>query len=297
VAKVERKFRAGGAFVAMALLAVLVGLVLTEPVAHSRRPEPTSPIEAALSATVLVDAAGTGFGTGVVVRNGERVLAWTCAHVVSDCAYVVEDDCGPIMLPDGNPLIFFNDVTVSQDVVVDGAKAAVRKARATVLRFSLKHDLAVLCVHDAPWLKAGARFASAGFVPRVGADIFHVGCLWGPIGPNSYSRGHIAAVGRLRENGSPNDSGVVFDQSALVALPGSSGGGVYRLDGVCIGLVSESLYSRSPQGAAVFIPARRIHEFARAGDGDCLWALGQGPVPRVVAGPVVRGPVAVEPAP
>lgn len=241
------------------LLAVAVGVFACWPA-----PRPIPDFSRLQRSSVMLVGPGVS-GSGVCFRNGERLFIWTAAHVVASA----------IREQDGE--FFSLRVGVVQDVAGAGGHAYQVVTFATVVAYSEFHDLAVL---QCP---VGVPFASAHFCPKVpgaGDVVWHVGSPFGARGLNSVSGGVVAYVGRYRYDGarSLEPDAVVYDQVSLTAFGGCSGGGVFRADGACIGLVIEFLGPEKTPGILCIAPTRRMLEFAR--EARCEWALSPAvPVP------------------
>ncbi len=152
------------------------------------------------------------------------------------------------------------------DIHEKGRKVAETRYLAKILRFSHPeggHDLALLMVYKEDAFKKGAKFTKD--IPKVGDALWHVGSF---AGVAKGGRGTLVeGVFKTDELDSP----VVSDQVSLPAMPGCSGGGVFRKsDGACIGLVTEGV-AVDVQGTCIICPSRRMFEFAKAT--KCLWAL------------------------
>lgn len=196
-------------------------------------------ITAARNCTVLVETE-SGFGSGVLVsrvdpRGQVRVFVWTAYHVIEDC----------------------KSIRVKQGVYLEEHRVAEYSAPAVVLYYSQPEDLALLVVDYPvqPWN------GYATFIPwlqtYVGQSIFHVGNLWGPLFLDSVMPG---IIGRL--NVAPDLQRwpwpFPLDQASMIIIPGSSGGGVFDMDGNCIGLA----VGAAGPGVSVYVPLRRIYAWA-----------------------------------
>lgn len=235
--------------------------------------EPASPrgvVDCVLDASVSVRH-GDSYGSGVTFVNGTYRYVWTDAHVLADTktvALVLDADTQKQSVR-----VSFDDVWVTQDVVAGGRKAGLQASLARVIRYSDRHDIALLKLYRPYWPARGAAFDRA--VPSRGEAVWHVGSMHGERGAHSLADGVFASVGRLRRGGAPQEVSdpLVYDQVSLgAAHPGSSGGGIFRKrDGVCVGLVTEYLGPGRTFGALCITPSRRLYEFAASA--DCLWAL------------------------
>lgn len=188
----------------------------------------SSKFETAQRATVLLESKD-GFGSGFVVRRGETLFVWTCAHVVSN------DDT----------------VKVRQAFRVHNEKVGEAVFSAQVIARDESDDIALL------WLKAPARFFSSvefwesPVLP--GQPVFHVGNLLGQRFENSVTAGIVSQIGV------PKVGAGVYDQTDTVVVPGSSGGPVF-VGFQVIGIVSRY----AGPGIGFYIPAREVRHFSEA---------------------------------
>jgi len=239
-------------YAAFALFALAVAAGFAPPArVAAPMPPPSypsrSPVPSILACSAMVEIVlpgGVGFGSCVAFENG-ATYCWTNWHVVAPALEVPEAD-----------------VWVVRAEVGKGRKTGEKKGLATIVAASRYHDLALLRMREAGWPASGAFDFS---VPTQGDEVYHVGAMHGRLGLGSLSRGIVSAVGRLRTNCRMDDiAGVEQDQACLAALPGSSGGGVFRVsDGACVGLVTEFLGPGHTPGIMCLTPARRMLAWAK----------------------------------
>lgn len=223
---------------------------------------PASKLQEA-SVTVLTSRS-SGSGSLFTRTNAEGnvvTFCWTAAHVVSSERY----EYSGIM--DGVPRQFvaFNDVTVSQPIVEDDRIVGSVDSLAEVIRYSnmfTGEDLAVLRLRMTrlPGNSGSITFYRGADTPKVGTEVVHVGSLLGPFGGNSFTPGVVSFNGRLLDN-------VVYDQTSVVAYPGSSGGGVFLRDGRFVGM----LVRGAGVGYNLIVPVRRLEKWAKKA--GVLWAI------------------------
>lgn len=241
------------------LLACLALPVLADPV-----PAPSVPAQ--LQDTAVTVEAGDAEGSGVIftrkTSSGQPVcFVWTAGHVVAHLRYEHE-----LTLPDGThrTQIIFKDPTVKRRLVEDGREVGWNISDAEVIRYSNANtgeDLALLRVRKKGFAgSSSARFYVDDVIPEIGTTLLHVGSFLGDPGAGSFSIGNLSQVGRLL-------SQTVFDQTSVVAYPGSSGGGVYLQDGRYIGM----LVRASGPSFNYIVPARRIRAWAFAA--QVYWAI------------------------
>jgi S1-C subfamily serine protease len=212
--------------------------------------------------------ASSGTGSGVVVtrKRGDEThnFIWTAAHVVEDLRStrkVIDPKTGT-----ERTLVEFKDATIVKEMIADGRKVGSMELLASVIRYSADEDLALLRVRKKNFLATGASFAldkspsGEPIVPSLNTDLLHVGSLLGQMGSNSLTRGVLSQVGRLIDDR-------VFDQTSVIAFPGSSGGGVFFQDGRMMGM----LVRGAGPGFNLIVPVRRILGWAK--DANVEWAI------------------------
>ena len=212
---------------------------------------------------------GAGCGTGVLFTRDIldkpsylRVFVWTAAHVVDN----LRNDDGS-----------YRDATIKMESRVRGEFINEVCLQAKVIALGDYHsgyDLALLEITEDCGTFPTAEFAGSEILP-VGTELAHVGCCHGF--EDSVSRGIISQTDR-----DLFDDGRMFDQTSCPVYPGSSGGGVYTLDGKCVGLVTNGL-----PGLNFFVPVRRMRAWAK--EEDIEWALD-----RNVPVPLTRDPTRFE---
>lgn len=230
-----------------ALQTILILLTLTSfSLAHELQ---------SLSCTVQ---SGPISGSGVFIKRmvdgKSRTFVWTAAHNVAE-----KDNR---LLP---TLIITSQLT--------GGEIKVRSVYVTTMvRYSKTADLALfLLKDDHDPIQNGAHFNTD--VPRVGSWVLHVGSPSGESG--TMSRGIISQVGRGG-----------LDQTDTSVNHGSSGGGIFNLDGELLGIV---ISMRTPT-LNYFCPSREIDAWAK--QVGVPWAVDENlPVPtldEILEGPIVR---------
>ena len=218
-------------------------------------------------ATVLVMAKGSE-GSGVAVKKGSTTLIWTNAHVVANnfaSSTVVDPMTGLSKV-----VYTFSDVQVGQEENDGSRKVGDVRRVAKIVRYSPRHDLAVLKLYKGSWPEGSVEFSKT--IPAQGDEVWHVGSMWGRQGISSVNEGIISFAGRPRDGHMPVElNGLPYDQVSITAVPGCSGGGVFlKKDGLCIGLMSEYLRGQV-QGSMCIVPSRRMWEFAK--EAKCIWAI------------------------
>lgn len=227
-----------------------------------------------LAGSIQVCSEG-GFGSGVLTRNGSNLYCWTAGHVVRhnrQIRTVLDPETGQ-----ERKVIEFADCRLLTEDFQNGRKVGDRRILAKVIRYSATHDLALLLIYRQDQAQATVQFSFD--IPEIGASIWHVGSMGGPPGVNSFAEGVFSTAGRLiatRDGGNDLAAPVTYDQVTIPALPGSSGGGVFLKNGLCIGLLTRGVTAES-EAPNLIVPSRRMKEYAK--ESDCLWALGEGKSP------------------
>lgn len=211
---------------------------------------------------------GTLFTRKVETPNGDETVTyvWTAAHVVEDQKETRQ------VIVNGNTktIIEYPDVVIIQEIKQDGRRIGELKRDARVVRSSDSdsgEDLALLEIRErnfAPVTRS-ARFHLGDEIPGVGTELYHVGSLLTKYGANSLTDGIISQVGRVLPL---RPEGTVFDQTSVVAHPGSSGGGVFlKSNGEYAGM----LVRAAGPGFNFIVPVRRMREWAERA--KVLWAI------------------------
>jgi len=226
-----------------------------------------------ISVTLQAESSGVRVeGSGViktirVKENGKDEYisyVWTAAHVVAGLRSEKS-----FLDTDGRhkQVVRFQDAVVVQELAQNGRRVGETRMIAQIIRYSKDEDLAVLKVRKKNFIIESVKFnKTVDGVTPIGTDVYHVGSMSGKtLGANSMTNGIIAQVGRILE-------GQPFDQTTVTATNGSSGGGVYTRDGVCIGLVTIGV--RTGDNFNFIVPIRRIAKWAKSAGVE--WALYDG---------------------
>lgn len=223
-----------------------------------------------ISVTIKASAGyGGSEGSGVVKTramtiDGEEVkvnFVWTAAHVVDGLRKVRE-----VIDPKTGTkrqVVEFKDAQVVKELVENGRRVGELKMDATVIRFNEEQDLAILRIRKSNFVNASVVFYLDDQIPAIGTDVLHCGSLLGQMGSNSLTSGIISQIGRTIDKQE-------FDQSTATAFPGSSGGGMY-LKNENAGAYMGMLVRGAGEGFNLFVPVRRIREWAESA--DVMWAL------------------------
>lgn len=196
---------------------------------------------------------GGGQGSGTLVTRGDVSYVWTAGHVVASSRHVrkVVD----ILTQSTKYIVTFDNVLVVREVIENGRTVEMIMFTAEIIRYSdadFGQDLALLKVIKSKSFTGSAKFRLTYDIPAIGTELYHVGSLLGQVGSNSVTTGVYSQVGRFYLN-------VIFDQISCVAFPGSSGGGVFTLQGEYLGMLVRSAGS----GFDLIVPIRRMHDWAK----------------------------------
>jgi len=203
--------------------------------------------------SVTIHAKGAqGSGT-IITRDGVNYVI-SAGHVVEGCRHLVkfhDNTTGGTKV-----LSKFDVVKVVKEIVRDGKSIGFTEIEADVVAYSspkFGDDLVLLKLRDhitddsIEFWKEGDKTT-----PPVGSKLCHVGSFLGQDGSNSYSEGRISQIGRTLFDH-------VFDQTDVIAFPGSSGGLIATMDGKYMG----TLVRGAGQGYILYVPLRRVHTWAK----------------------------------
>lgn len=231
-------------------LGILLAVFLCFP------PAPVSCENLQKSSALVITSASRG--SGVFFRNRDHLYVWTAAHVVESLI----DKTG------GRPV--FGNAGIIQDMPCDEGNFGQITTLARLIRYSEHQDIALLkCYVNLP-----VRSTSFCILPpKPGQMVWHVGSPHGDRGTNSVSYGVIAGVGRSRKDGNRfvGPGALVYDQVSLIAHRGCSGGGIFKENGDCVGLLIEFLGPVETPGSLCIAPSRRIFDFCKSA--KCEWAF------------------------
>jgi len=237
-------------FIANLLAAATIAVTALTGVFTPSTPAPVEILnkyEVAQMQTVLIRVDGGGMGSGVVVKrtnpSGEtRFFVWTAAHVV-DGAKEIEI------------------VRIGRE---DNARVDCELTwSAITIALSKAEDLALLWVQTPSEFILPVEFNFT--LPRIGDPIFHVGNYYGDMYDRSVAVGIVAMIGvhpQLADWPWP-----LLDQTDLLIVPGSSGGGVFDANGKVIGLI----VGLHTPGISLYVPVREILRWSAIS--GTTWAL------------------------
>jgi len=208
--------------------------------------------------TVTVHAPG-GTGTGVLLNHSNVCYVLTAAHVVSDARTVRQ------VIIDGNVKheVSYKPISVVTRILEDGRQVGRTELQAEVIRYSdpdKGEDLALLRMRKTGAAPKAVRFFVENKIPDLGTPLVHVGSLLGESGSGSVTTGIYSQKGRILFDR-------VFDQTTCGAFPGSSGGGVFLLDGRYVGMIVRG----AGETYNLIVPIRRIREWAARVKADFIF--------------------------
>lgn len=196
--------------------------------------------------------AGGAQGSGVLISRDGANYILTAGHVVQGVRSMSEYTDG--LSGKSKMLPKFGTVNIVREIVKNGRSIGKMSIEADVIAYSSSEygdDLALLKLRDSITTES-VKFDMSDVIPVTGTKICHVGSFLGQDGSNSYSEGLISQVGRVIYDHP-------FDQSSASAFPGSSGGGIFNMDGQYIG----TLVRGASETFTFYVPIRRIREWAR----------------------------------
>jgi len=172
----------------------------------------------------------SGSGSGVLVKRDipmkdgsvrPTTFIVTAAHVVDSERRVRT----VIIKGQEFKIVEFDELGLVREEREDGRSVGESKMICKVIKYSdadNERDVAILMILKKNFGDASAEFYLDEALPEVGTDLVHCGSLRGQLGANSITKGPLSQIGRVLDE-------QVFDQTAVPAFPGSSGGGVWIL--------------------------------------------------------------------
>jgi len=230
------------------LLTLLVLGPLVYP--NTKAAEPIPEYLQSISVKVVV---GDGTGSGIAFTrkdaDGKSVtFIWTAAHIFTHH----DADFFSVVISTNHPGVPTQFADIQQVVIKNGVEIGKKIKSAKLIKFSDDEngeDLAILKVTGEFFNKNTATFDLSGNIPHVNEDLYSMGSPYGLA--QSFSRGYYEAIGR-------NLDGIIFDQSSCVIFSGSSGGGIFSIDGKYEGMSNVMRAS----SINFVVPIRRIHQWA-----------------------------------
>ena len=226
-----------------------------------------------VSVSVTVDtpeSIGSGIAFTRKDSKGNNVtFIWTAGHVVRhhdvvDPLTFLFTNPGtnlPVIIPPNHVYTYLTNLSVIQDVITNGEFAYKTNLCVTLIKCSPDdegQDLAILRVEGNFFNTNTVVFDLSGRIPKLGEPLYGVSSPFSEYA--SFSTGVYSSIGRRVD-------GLVYDQTTLVVFPGSSGGGVFSTNGLCMGLNDAMRES----GMNYIIPIRRIQKWAK--EEHMEWAL------------------------
>jgi len=170
----------------------------------------------------------SGSGSGVLIKRDIPMKDGTMRPTtfILSAAHVVDDQRNVrtvIIKGKEFKVVEFDELGLVREEREDGRNVGESKMICKVIKYSdadNERDVTVLMILKKDFGEASAEFRLDGKPPEVGTDLVHCGSLQGQIGANSITKGPLSQVGRILDE-------QIFDQTAVPAFPGSSGGGVW----------------------------------------------------------------------
>lgn len=214
-----------------------------------------------------------GTGSGTIIKKDHQTFILTAAHVVESARKERE------IVKDGEKktLVEFDDVEIMQ-LHFEGDRIVGQ----TIMKCEVIHysnadhydDVAVLRVRQSDYGTKSAVFGPKDASPSLGDEARHVGSFLGEDGANSYSEGNVSQIGRII-------NGKRFNQIAIVAFPGSSGGAVTFKSGSYMGMLTMGMQINFVplSGFSYITPLSRLYEWAERT--NFTWLFNNDPVPEL----------------
>ncbi len=206
---------------------------------------------------------GHSEGSGFIVEResvGKKFyFVWTAAHVVESIRVqenILDTNSGVYR----TKVKFQDGIKVVQPIWQDGSQVGKFEYKASVLCCDRVEDLALLRIQSNSCLFSNVTFSDKFEAVPLTGQVVHVGSILGELYTNSVSVGLVAAHGRVIEN-------KLFDQATFAGTHGSSGGGVFDLEGKCVGIVLMS----AGTNINFYCPLRRLKEWSEAQ--EVQWAI------------------------
>lgn len=247
-------------------LLVLMLFTLVLPINAENKSSNSKSVAMYLQDISVTIRSGNGEGSGVIFTRkdsvGETVnFIWTAGHVIADLRSTRK-----VISPDGaeRTIIEFRDAKIVKLLVEDGRTVGTLQLDAEVIRYSdasTGEDLALLRVRKKNFIdNTTVKFYLEKDIPSLGTELYHIGSLLGEEGANSMTSGIYSQQGRLINK-------TIFDQTTVIAFPGSSGGGVFLKDGQYVGM----LVRGAGEAFNLIVPIRRMNAWAKSAKIE--WAI------------------------
>ncbi len=125
--------------------------------------------------------------------------------------------------------IIVKTASATQDIVTDGEIVGTNLSTIKLMKYSdwEKEDIALTLLETNVFNTNTVKFDLINKIPRLGDRIYNLSY---PYGEMTFSEGNISSIGVKMD-------GFYYDQTSCVIYPGSSGGGYFTTNGLCIGLV------------------------------------------------------------
>ena len=215
------------------------------------------------------EGSGVIFTRDIKFNGGSKKVNFvlTAAHVIDGLRSTrsIVDPTGSV-----KKIVEFQDAEIVKKLVENGRTVGQLSVDAKVLKYSDAkegEDIAILMIRKVGFVDVSGKVFTDkdGVGVPIGTQLYHVGSLLGEMGSNSMTTGIMSQIGRtVSINNGPK---TIFDQTTVTAFPGSSGGGVYLLDGQYIGM----LVRGSGETFNLIVPMRRMVSWAT--QEKVMWVL------------------------
>ena len=215
------------------------------------------------------EGSGVIFTRDIKFNGGSKKVNFvlTAAHVIDGLRSTrsIVDPTGSV-----KKIVEFQDAEIVKKLVENGRTVGQLSVDAKVLKYSDAkegEDIAILMIRKVGFVDVSGKVFTDkdGVGVPIGTQLYHVGSLLGEMGSNSMTTGIMSQIGRtVSINNGPK---TIFDQTTVTAFPGSSGGGVYLLDGQYIGM----LVRGSGETFNLIVPMRRMGSWAT--QAKVMWVL------------------------
>lgn len=228
------------------------------------------------SISVIIKTVSVG-GSGVVLTRKDSTgsndisFVWSVGHLFEDTQTLIipvvninifnlfNSSSNLFSLKTNSVNILKSYATIYQEYSTNGEVTGTNFGLLKLIKFSPseKDDISLSLIDGQFFNTNSVRFDLSDRIPRIGEKLYNLSY---PYGQMTFSEGVFSAIGK-------NISGYVYDQSSCVCYPGSSGGGYYTIDGLCVGLVDMV----NAPSINYMIPIRKIKKWAL--DNHLEWAI------------------------
>lgn len=228
------------AFAVGTVMAALIGGCVSPKITLTIPQTKETQVEQMVKSVPLVFYGGAA-GAGVLFKSGGKIGCLTAAHVIADGDYMASD---PQSLTYGKEMIHITGYR-------PGTEVMEYTTTGKVIAISPEEDWAVLEVAEEKW---GMEFSSfSDSLPTIGESVWAIGSPMFDSG--TISRGIVCHPARKPAIETKNP--VAYIHTDAAGTLGSSGGGLFTDNGVCVGIIVR----KNPLNDTMYaVPTRLIHE-------------------------------------